>query len=126
MFVPIHAVIAGSLVLAAQSVPTFNVDPSCRAAAREGMPANATENSMSICRDIEQKARQEIVKQWSQVSAADKAQCVPLSTLGGTPTYTELLACIELTREARRLRNHEPPSPPPGADKPATTGQNAE
>jgi hypothetical protein len=126
MFFPIYAMIAGSIGLAAaQPVPTFNVDPSCDAVARTAAPENspADSNSMSACRDAEQKARAQVVKQWSEISAADKAECVPLSTVGGAPTYTELVTCIELTREARRLRSQEQPSKTP---EPATTGQNAE
>lgn len=101
----VPAILAGDIALAAsQEAPVFNVDPNCRAAAREA----PTSESMAICQATEQRAREEIVRQWSEVSAAEKAQCVPLSTLGGTPTYTELLTCIELTREAKRLRSQEP------------------
>lgn len=102
---------------AAQDVPAFNVDPSCRAAARDGGQSDV----LDICRATELKAREQIVKMWSDISAADKAQCVPLSKLGGTPTYTELLTCIELTREARRLRSQHGVAA--GQSEPSTTGQ---
>jgi hypothetical protein len=120
MFFLMEATIAGSLVLAAaQPVPTFDVDPSCRAAALSAAAAK----DMTTCRDKEQTARDEIAKQWSEVSDADKAQCVPLSKLGGSPSYVELLTCIELTREARRLRNSEPEPSAAATTAPATTGQ---
>jgi hypothetical protein len=38
---------------------------------------------------------------------ADKAYCQRLATTGGDPTYTELLTCLELRREARMLREKE-------------------
>jgi hypothetical protein len=120
MFFLLEATVAASIVLAAaQPVPTFDVDPSCRAAALRA----TTANYLSACREKELKAREEIVKRWSEVGAAEKAQCVPLSTLGGTPTYTELLTCIELTVEAKRLRNSKTEPSSAGTTGPATTGQ---
>jgi hypothetical protein len=118
----IGAMMAATVSLAAaQPVPSFNVDPSCSATAREASSPDA----MTICRDTEAKARAEVVQQWSEISAAEKAQCVPLARLGGAPTYTELLTCIELTREAKRLRSQEPvTAPTPG--EPVTTGQRVE
>jgi hypothetical protein len=125
MFLPIHAALVGGLILVAQPVPSFDVSPSCRAAARPGAAVGAPADLRATCRSTEQQTREEIVKQWAEVSAADRAKCVPLSTLGGTPTYTELLTCIELTRTARRLRQEQPAVPLPQAVKPAptTTGQ---
>jgi hypothetical protein len=101
MFFLIGATMAGSIVLAAASpVPKFNVEPGCRAAASQ---AN-TPNYIAVCRDSEQKAREQLAKQWGQWSASDKSECVPLSSLGGGPTYTELITCLEMTRDARLMR----------------------
>ena len=113
MFFLIGATMAGSIVLVSASpVPTFNVEPGCRAAAaRVHAPGY-----VSVCRESEQKARDEIVRQWPQLKAVDKAQCVPLSKLGGKPTYTELLTCLEMAREARNLQSKTEPA--------TTTGQN--
>ena len=111
MFFLIGATVAGSIVLAsADTVPNFNVEPSCRAAAAE---QDRTPDYVNTCRNTEQKARDELVKQWPQVNATDKKQCIPTETQGGGPTYTELLTCLELTGEVRRSRNGGP----------ATTGQ---
>ena len=39
------------------------------------------------------------------IPAADRSFCQRLATTGGTsPTYTELLTCLELQRDARNLR----------------------
>ena len=107
----IGATMAGGLALAAvDAVPTFNVDPSCRAAAVQA----ASPNYIAVCRTTEQKARDEMLRQWPHFDAADKAQCVPAAMAGGNPTYTELLTCIEMARDVRQLR---------GKGEPATTGQ---
>ena len=107
----IGATMAGGLALAAvDAVPTFNVEPSCRAAAVQA----ASPNYVSVCRNTEQKARDEMQRQWPHFDTADKAQCVPAAMAGGNPTYTELLTCIEMARDVRQLR---------GKGEPATTGQ---
>jgi hypothetical protein len=86
----IGASMAGGLALAAMdAVPNFNVEPSCQAAAQQA----ASADSITVCRNSEQRAHDEMQRQWPQLNAADKAQCVPSATAGGHPTYTELLTC---------------------------------
>jgi hypothetical protein len=104
------AMTAGIALAAVDAVPTFNVDASCQAAAQQA----ATPNYMSVCRNTEQKARDEMQRQWPQLNAADKAQCVQAATVGGTPTYTELLTCLEMARDVRQ---------PHGKGQPTTAGQ---
>jgi len=107
----IGASMAGGLALAAvDGVPNFNVDPSCQAAAQEA----ASADYLTVCRNSEQRAHDEIARQWPQLSTADKAQCVPAVTAGGHPTYTELLTCLEMARDIRKLHDK---------GQPATTGR---
>jgi hypothetical protein len=107
----IGATMAGGLALAAvDGVPTFNVEPSCQAATQQA----ASPEYLSVCRNAEQKAHDEMQRQWPQLNAADKAQCVPATTAGGNPTYTELLTCLEMARDIRQLH---------GKGQPTTTGQ---
>ena len=107
----IGATMTASVALAAvDAVPIFNVEPSCQAAAREA----SSPDYFSVCRNSELRARDQMQQQWPQLNAADKAQCVPASTVGGNPTYTELLTCLEMARDLRQLR---------GKGQPSTTGQ---
>ena len=107
----IGATMAGGLALAAvDGVPRFNVEPSCRAAAQQA----ASADYITVCRNSEQRAHDEIARQWPQLNAADKAQCVPAAAAGGNPTYTELLTCLEMARDIRKLH---------GQGQPTTTGQ---
>jgi hypothetical protein len=101
---------AGVALAAFDAVPNFNVDPSCRAAAVQA----SSPEYISVCRNSEQKARDQLQQQWPQLSAADKAQCVPAATVGGNPTYTELLTCLEMARDIRQQHSK---------GQPATTGQ---
>jgi len=101
---------AGIALAAVDAVPTLNIEPSCRAAAQQA----ATPDSLSVCRNSEQKARDEMQRLWPQLNAADKAHCVQAATVGGTPTYTELLTCLEMARDVRH---------PQGKGQPTTAGQ---
>lgn len=82
---------------AAQRIPTFDVATSCRQAASRAAPIGSVDG----CLRIEQNAREELTRQWATFAPADKSHCIGLSTLGGEPTYTELLSCLEVAREAK-------------------------
>src|SRR5262245_11895697 len=91
------ALLAAAVVLVADNVPTFNVEPFCRRVAdMAGLVAYA-----DVCMRKEHEARDQLAKQWTQFPAADRSYCRELTTTGGDPTYTELLTCLELQRDAR-------------------------
>ena len=97
-FIPMLAV-AGQLVLVADQVPVLNVETGCRAAANsavQGRDSNA-------CKRDEEDARDRLKDQWGSFSAADRDHCVKLSVLGGSPSYVELLTCLELAKQAASL-----------------------
>jgi hypothetical protein len=60
---------------------------------------------MEVCLEKEQAARAQLHREWVQFDPADKEDCLHLSTAAGSSaTYTALLSCLELQREARSLR----------------------
>jgi hypothetical protein len=97
------ALLAGLTWLAADSVPTFNIEPFCRAVASRAAPVG----DEKICLQEEREARDQLLQRWSQFPPADKIYCERLATTGGDPTYTELLTCLELQRDARNLREKQ-------------------
>ena len=104
MFPPIDMTVLSAFVLvAADRIPTFNVEPFCRAVASRAVPVG----DASICVRKEMEARDQLAREWTQFAPADKSHCVQLSTIGGDPTYTALLTCLELQRDARNLREKE-------------------
>jgi hypothetical protein len=92
-------VTATQIVLVADSVPKFDVERTCRAAAVTGLPGR---DSASCQRD-EQDARSKLEKDWSQYSATQRTQCDGLVTTGGAPSYVELLTCLELAKQEKEL-----------------------
>jgi hypothetical protein len=92
------AIALGAAVLVADNVPTLNVTPSCRASA-DGILG--VKEDIETCIRTENEARNQAAQLWSQFPPADRTSCTNLTTMGGT--YTELLTCLEMKRDARRL-----------------------
>ena len=85
------------IVLAADTVPKLNYEPSCRAAVETSAIAGRDENS---CKRDEEAARDSLVKVWTQYSTVQRTHCVKLTSLGGPPSYVELLTCLEMAKDA--------------------------
>jgi hypothetical protein len=104
MLVPLEAAaLASFLLVAAERVPTFKVEAHCRfIASRVG-----SSEDMQVCLQKEREARNELLRQWAQFAPADKSHCLALSTAGTDPTYSELLTCLEVQRDARLARERD-------------------
>ena len=100
LLVPALMVGAHLTIAVADPVPTFNVEPSCRQAASGDI---GIKQDLSVCLEDEKAARDQLAKEWSEFGPADRGLCTRLSGTGGTPTYTELLVCLEMARDARKL-----------------------
>src|SRR3981081_356464 len=98
-----QAVLAAGLILINDGVPTFEVESFCR---RVAAMAKAV-GDVEICLRKEREARDQLVQQWTQFSTTDRSYCRELTTTGFDPTYTELLTCLELQRDARSLREKD-------------------
>jgi hypothetical protein len=101
MFLPSKAAFFATLLVAASlSIPAFNVESHCRAVAKR----SGASRDLEVCLQQEKQAKDQLTKQWSQFTPAEKSHCERLSTLGGNPIYTELLTCLELQQDARKAR----------------------
>ena len=81
-------------------MPRIDYSASCRAASQGalGLPQD-----YDGCRRSEEAARDALTQQWSSFLAADRTSCHRLTTMGTPGTYTELLTCLEMKRDARNL-----------------------
>ena len=91
-------------IAVADPVPTFNVEPSCRQAASGDI---GIKQDLSVCLDDEKGAREQLVKEWGEFGSQDRSLRTRLSSTGGSPTYTELLVCLQMARDARKLPKDE-------------------
>jgi hypothetical protein len=95
-------VLSSQLVLVAGAAPQLNVEPSCRAAADASVTLSANRDEGSCMRD-EMTSRDTLNKDWGSFNAADQSHCQQLTSLGGGPSYVELLTCLELSKQAAAL-----------------------
>ena len=103
---PFAAFALGSnLVMVAADVPKLNIEPSCKAAGIEGMALGRTTQS---CINDENTARDQLVKDWSTYSGDDKSHCLSMVSTGGSPSYVELLSCLEMSRDAKKIAEGQP------------------
>jgi hypothetical protein len=108
--------LGSSLITVAADVPTLKIEPSCKAAGVEGMIIGRTTES---CLNDEKSARDDLVKSWSTYSAADKSHCLSMVSTGGDPSYVELLSCLEMSRDAKKIAEGRDISQQPTTAQPA-------
>src|ERR1700751_2051054 len=88
-------------------VPTLDVNPVCHGIAMQGeLEAGLQQTSFQQCVQREQATRDEVKKEWSTFSTADKSHCVALAKTGGESSYTELITCMEMARDVRKLHEN--------------------
>jgi hypothetical protein len=88
-----------------QAIPDLNVDPVCRGIAQQA--ANPSEKggpdlAFSQCVQSEQAMRQKLVGEWSTFLPAEKTNCIG-EQMAGMASYTDLVSCLEMARDARQL-----------------------
>jgi hypothetical protein len=90
------------LMLVADRIPQLNYEPSCRAAihATTGTKSNRNENA---CLSDEKAAKTKLHQEWGQFSAKQKGHCIRLLNAGGSPSYVELLTCVEMGKAVKQL-----------------------
>ncbi len=110
------------MIPVADGVPTLNVEQVCEGIAQQGGvtfhdPAIAQEKKN--CLESEAAIREQLSKQWTSFSPADRSHCVNESVMGGDSSYTELLTCLEMARDVRAMRadQEKPASATPPASK---------
>lgn len=102
MLISAPIVILGShlVIMVADNVPRFDISRGCRLdnAASSGL---AEEQPLKKCVSDEQQALQQLQTEWSQFAESDRATCTTETNSGDTPSYVELLTCLQ---EARAVR----------------------
>src|SRR3954452_16468131 len=83
--------------------PIIDIVPHCRAVAELAKPIDYYE----VCLRKEKEAHDTLLKQWPQFDPADRSHCVEFSAIALERTYSELLTCLELARDARNLKEKE-------------------
>src|SRR5690348_8110836 len=80
--------------------------------------------SFDQCMQAEQVDRETMIKEWSTFSADDRRHCIAEATMGGSSSYTDLLTCLEMARDVRKLHSEASRSSAPAQQQipPAPVG----
>lgn len=98
--------LASVLLAHAQDVPVLDIEPVCRGIAQQAATAGergGPDLGLAQCVKSEQAMREQLVKEWSTFAPADKANCVGEEKSGPLPSYTDLVTCLEMARDARKM-----------------------
>ena len=88
----------------ADGVPKFDIARGCRVDSTQAFDLSVGLNeTVKRCVADEQQALAQLEKQWSEFRGSDKAQCTGEANIGGTPSYVDLLTCLQLAQDARQL-----------------------
>jgi hypothetical protein len=102
MLISFSAMVLGSnlFIAIADNVPKFDIERGCRLddAASEGL---SEAQPLQKCISDEQQARRQLQTQWSQFSSSDRRTCVADTNTDSTPSYVELLTCLQIAKDAR-------------------------
>ena len=91
------AILAMTGAAQAAEVPTLDVSRTCKPLA----PDVAIDTDR--CYRAEREAREQLAKEWSEHSAADRALCTATATMGGMSSYVALITCLEMKRDVAKL-----------------------
>jgi hypothetical protein len=86
-------------IAASDAVPRFNIEPSCKG----GLDSPGLNERYSRCISEENNARQKLESSWSSWPAGDRTQCTDTAKMGA-PSYVELLTCLEMARDAAKMK----------------------
>jgi hypothetical protein len=92
---PIVFLASLNLIPIADNVPKFDIARECRS---EG----GSQAVQQKCAADEAEARDQVQPLWIQSSAAEKTQCIRETSTDGTPSYVELLTCLEMARDVKK------------------------
>jgi hypothetical protein len=101
--------VGGQLLIAVvDQVPDLNFQPICRDAAASA--ALGLKDDSAVCINDEKAARDALAKRWSEFASVDRARCIRMSTMNQTASYVEVLTCLEMELEVRKLHRGADPT----------------
>jgi hypothetical protein len=95
----------GLVVPVADTVPRYDVRSTCRAAVT--LAGGSEGRTVESCVAGEDAARKDLEKDWTKTPAAERTQCMGTVNVGGSPSYVELLICLEMMQDSRKHQQEE-------------------
>jgi len=101
MFIFAPLLLGSHLLAVADSVPVFDIKKSCQGRNIEAVFGRRNSNA---CIQSEEAARDQLKKSWGEFPAKDKVGCVATAKIGGSPSYIEVITCLEINRDLDKMR----------------------
>jgi hypothetical protein len=93
----IGILIAGATQVTAQGVPSFKVEQGCR----EVSSGRNKLTTFDKCMQDEKSAHDDLAMNWESFVASYRQVCLAETMSDGTPSYVELLECLNIARDTR-------------------------
>jgi hypothetical protein len=77
----------------AQQLPRFDIQATCRGA--QGLTKEDS-NPVQGCVQDETNAQHQLQTIWSNTAAANRKTCAEEAQIGGSPSYVDMLTCIQM------------------------------
>src|SRR4051812_38731311 len=92
----------------ADEPPRFNIEATCRAA-----PALLSQDAdpYSGCVRDERAAEASVIRQWASFRGDHRRNCVAETEIGGSPSYADVLTCIQMAADAANASSVVPVLP---------------
>jgi hypothetical protein len=101
------ALVAQLTVAYADGVPSYNLKPLCHGIAQQGgmslLPNQSARKDYMSCISSEMAVRRQLVKLWPTFKTSNKANCIGENSAGGLPSYTGLLSCLQMAKDASKM-----------------------
>jgi hypothetical protein len=102
------------VILATLSPTTISDTPPRLDVTKECRFESDSPKAFDRCTRDEADALQQVGTEWSQFVDADRRSCLSEATAADSPSYVELLTCLEMARDVRK-QQADPASPETGA-----------
>lgn len=80
----------------ADAVPSFDIAVNCKAEVAETRSFGET---LDYCMQEEENSKRQLAGEWDRFARQDKTVCITETSSDGTPSYVELLTCLELAAD---------------------------
>jgi hypothetical protein len=81
----------------ADTAPKFDIARICQS-------AGGSNEEQKRCAEEETQARDTVQTEWTQFTSSAKKQCYEEANIDSTPSYVELLTCLEMERDVKTER----------------------
>lgn len=98
---PLVIVAALITALPAHAQPKWDSQKSCEAS--YAADTSTGRERIPRCVADEKQASDELTSNWAKYPVRERDHCQQLATLGGTPSYVEMLTCLQIARETQTL-----------------------